>query len=404
MYNGGYPGGEMINRPGVILLLSYICIGSVSASLITPALPAIQHAFQLSHGSLEWIISIFLFGYVIGQLFYGPLANRYGRKTALQIGLWVNVLGVFVCLLAAYLPNYPLLLTGRLLTALGTASGLSCTFILINESLSPSRAKHAMSFAMVSFTLGIGLSVTVGGLVTQYLSWEDCFWVQLIHGAGMLYLTRHLAETLKKPVPIRPRSIISSLAHNISHKKLLIFSLAAGLSSAVAYGYAASAPLFAHVKLHLSASQYGYWNLINMLGMLGSGFLSVSLIKRYGARYTLLFSIIFLGLAIVSLCLVSFTGSSSNIWFFGTTTALYLFSGMMFPTTSYFASNAIADRANASSVMSFINIGSAMMGVIVLGYLPLPSVVSFTAVLVGFFILVLCLVLPYLIGDNKLPE
>ena len=394
----------MTGRFKTILLLSYICLGSVSASLITPALPAIQHAFALTHGSLEWIISIFLFGYVIGQLLYGPLANRYGRKSALQIGLWINIVGVFVCLLAAYLPSYPLLLTGRLLTALGTASGLSCTFILINESLSPDKAKHAMSFAMVSFTLGIGLSVTIGGLVTQYLSWKDCFWVQLIHGAGMLYLTRYLTETLKEKVKINVKSIFSNLGRNITHKKLLVFSLAAGLVSAVAYGYAASAPIFAHVRLHLTTSQYGYWNLINMAGMLGSGFLSASLIKRYGARRTLLLAIIPLGLSIASLCLVSFTGSSSEIWFFLTTTALYLFSGVIFPTTSYFASNAIADKAQASSVMSFINVGSAMVGVIVLGYLPFSSIISFTTVLVAFFILVLCLVLPYLIKDNRLPE
>lgn len=394
----------MSTRLKTILLLSYICTGSVAAALITPALPAIEHAFQLGHGALEWVVSIFLIGYVLGQLMYGPIANRYGRKKALQIGMGVSIVGVLMCLLAAYIYYYPLLLLGRLVTALGAASGLTCTFVLINESLPADQAKHAMAFTPISFTAGIGLSVTVGGLVTQYLSWQDCFWVQLIYSAVMLCATHYLKETLKQPTPINFSAVFSYLAHNLTHKKLVIFSLAAGLVSAVSYGYSAFAPIFTQAKLGLSASQYGYWNLINMAGMLGSGFLSARLIKKHSARYTLSVGFILLSLSIVSMCLVAFTHSSNTIWFFLTTTLLYLFSGMIFPVASYFASNATDDRAHASSVMSFVNLGSATIGVIVLGYLPFTSIVSFTTVLIAFFVLVTALVLPYLIRHNGLTE
>lgn len=178
------------------ILLSYLCIASISAAIITPALPLIEQRYALTHGALEWVVSIFLFGYVVGQLLYGPLANRFGRLTSLRSGLLINLVGIVMCLIAVRCSSYPFLLAGRLITALGAASGLSCTFMLINESLSPERAKHAMSFAVFSFTFGVGLAVTLGGVMTQYFHWEYCFWLLLVHGVVMLLLTWQFEETL----------------------------------------------------------------------------------------------------------------------------------------------------------------------------------------------------------------
>ena len=386
------------------LLLSYICIASISAAIITPALPAIERSYALSHGALEWVVSIFLLGYVIGQLLYGPIANRFGRVRALQSGLVLNIVGILICILATEMPDFSLLLLGRLVTALGAASGLSCTFMLLNESLPPARAKHAMSFAIVSFTLGIGLAVSIGGIVTQYLNWKYCFWILLIHGLMMLYFTRMFQETLKQPEKLHPRAIFLKMVHTLKNKQLFVFSLTVGLVSAFAYGYSVTAPMFAQTKLHLSASQYGYWNLMNMVGMLGSGFLGAFLIKRYGAKCALVFGLLCMLPALFSLFLLSLVGSSSTIWFFMTTTMLYLFSGLLFPSASYFASNAITDRASSSSTMSFINMGSAMISVVVLGYLPFSSLLSFTITIVIFFVLVALMVLPYLIKADMLIE
>lgn len=65
-------------------LLSYISIASVSAAIITPALPHIEQTFILNSGTVEWVVSTFLIGYVIGQLIYAPLASVYGRLNALK--------------------------------------------------------------------------------------------------------------------------------------------------------------------------------------------------------------------------------------------------------------------------------------------------------------------------------
>ncbi|WP_350354777.1 MFS transporter [Coxiella burnetii] len=174
-----------------------------------------------------------------------------------------------------------------------------------------------------------------------------------------------------------------------------MFSLTAGLTSTFAYSYSAAAPLYAQINLHLSPSQYGYWNLINMTGMLASGFLSAFLIKWCGIKRVLLSGFGFMVPVLVSLITLSLANHSHILWFFMTTMLLYLFTGLLFPAASYFASNAIADKASASSMMSFINMGSATIGVVVLGYLPFASIISLTVIILAFFSLTSISVLLY---------
>ena len=102
-----------------ILLLSYICIASFSAAIVTPALPQIGSFFHITSSSLSWVVSIFLVGYVIGQLIYGPIANRFGSLNALRSGLVINLIGIIICLIGIESSMYMVILAGRFITALG---------------------------------------------------------------------------------------------------------------------------------------------------------------------------------------------------------------------------------------------------------------------------------------------
>jgi len=381
----------MIGKLKTALLLSYICIASISAAIITPALPNIQHYFSLSKGSVEWIISIFLLGYVLGQLIYAPIANSFGRIKALQAGLWINLIGIIICLFSMHIDNYSLLLFGRLITALGAASGLTCTFMLINELLEPKKAKQAMSLAIVAFTIGIGLAVLLGSLITQYLQWQDCFVLLFVHGVVMLVLTKQFPETLKTPKPLHPKTIVLNYLVAFKHSQLIIFSLIVGFVSVFAYGYSATAPIYAQTILNLSPSQYGYWNCLNMIGMCAGGLICANLIRKIGEKCVLILGLSLTLPGLLALMIFSFQKSDNTLFFFLNTTYLYLVTGLLFSSASYFASNAISDRASASSAMSFINMGSAMVGVIILGYLPFNSALSFSIILGCFYIIIVLL-------------
>lgn len=162
----------------IIILLTYISIASASAVIINPALPNIATELGLSSGTVEWLVSIFLLGYVLGQIIYGPIAKKYGDVITLRAGMTINVIGILVCILAS---SMTMLLIGRFITAIGASAGLVCTFIILNNSVAAEKAKLALSFA-----ISLTLATLIGGIISAYTHWYYCFYVLLIHAVIML--------------------------------------------------------------------------------------------------------------------------------------------------------------------------------------------------------------------------
>ena len=374
-------------------LLSYISIASFSAAIITPALPEIQQQYALLQGQVEWIVSAFLVGYVIGQLIYGPLANRFGRIIALRTGLVINLFGIFICITGLYFHSYPILIIGRLISALGAASGLACTFMLINEWLPAEHRRSAMAYSILSFTLGIGLAVVLGGMITEYSHWDNCFVLLLVHGLLMLYGTRVFSETLIAPQAINLGSIIRGYKAVLSSGSLLTYSLVVGLCSSISYCFSAAGPQIAMELFHLSPAEYGYWNAFNMLGMLAGGLLAKVLLQRFSADKVIALGLAGTALGLSGVILMAYSGNDSALWFFTSTLLMYLFSGLLFAGGSYIASNAVNDKASGAAMMSFLNMITATFTVVLMGFIGSTPFLSFITILAGlwlFVFVVLC--------------
>lgn len=368
-------------------LLNYIAIASFSAVIVTPSLPAIQQFYSLGQGQVEWLISIFLIGYVVGQLIYGPLANRFGRLFALRLGLVVNLIGVIVCLTALH-GNYYLLLFGRLITALGSASGLACTFMLINEWVPETQRKRALASSIIFFTLSIGFAVLLGGLVTDYYDWRASFIILFIHGLVMLLGTLAFKETLSTKHSLNVKAIVHDYQRVLSSKELCIYSLVVGFCSAIAYCFSAAGPLITQQLFNLLPANFAYWNALNMGGMLLGGFLAKYLLQHYKAQYLIIWGFIGIAFALLSLVLIFCLNNYVVSWFFVSTMNLYLFSGFLFTGGSYLALISINDKASGSAMMSFINMLTAVVAVVILGYISSNSFLAFLGVLGGLWLLI----------------
>ncbi|WP_242604601.1 MFS transporter [Legionella fairfieldensis] len=375
----------------MIWLLSYISIASVSAAMITPALPDMEQFFALRTGTVEWVVSTFLIGYVIGQLIYGPLANVHGRLKALQWGLNINIAGLILCLFASVYPHFLLLLAGRFITGLGSAAGLTCTFMLINEWLPEEQRKTAMAYSILSFALGIGFAVLLGGIITQYAQWQGCFVFLLLQGILMRIGVRVFDETLSTPKPFHLLASLRDYGQALCSFKLLVFSSIWGACSAVGYCYSAAAPQIAHQYLHLSTAEYGYWNTLNIVGMLLGGLSARVLMQRFPVNRVITMGYMGSCLALLSLGLMWYLNSQTVLWFFMSTSLFYCFSSYLFAGGSYMASNAIEDKASASSMMSFINMSIATLSVVIMGYLSSDPFFGFLWMLASVFFITLIL-------------
>ncbi len=385
----------MMSKTKIAVLISYLGIASVSAVVITPSFAKIQLSFDLGHGSVQWVITIFLIAYVFGQLIYGPLSNSFGCLNSLRAALFVNLLGVILCFISVDIESYALLLFGRFITALGSAAGMPCAFILINGLLPERQAKVVTSYASLSFALAVAIGILVGGLITHYLHWQDCFIFLLAYGVLMLILTYLYQEPIKEKKAFKPIVTVKGYFQVCHNSQLIVFSLFLSFVSMFTYCYVAQAPLYAVKTLQMSTESYGYWNLVTTLGSVGSSLLGAKIIEQLGAKKLLFIGSFCILPCFLSLGLVSISHDPHPIWFFSTAMFLYLFSGFLFPAASFYALKTVTDKASASSVLLFIYMGSAMLSVVIMGYLPYPNIQALALTLTSFFAIVACTLFVY---------
>src|SRR5262245_16122030 len=120
-------------EPHIFILIIISSFASMGAIIFAPALPAIAQYFHISQGHSQLTITLFLLGYSIGQLIYGPLANRFGRKPAFYIGIAIATVGSLISIASEPLHSFNALILGRLLEALGSSAGLVISFTVIND-------------------------------------------------------------------------------------------------------------------------------------------------------------------------------------------------------------------------------------------------------------------------------
>ncbi len=371
-----------------LLLLSYLCIASISAVIITPALPLIEQSYQLGSGQIESIMAIFLLGYVIGQLIYGPLCNRCGPIKALRLGLILNLCGVITCLSCTILQlPYSYLLVGRFITAIGAASGLPIAFLLINESYPHDKAQQILAYAKLTFTISIGIAVCLGGYVTQWLSWQACFWTLLIHGVLTLLMTSQLSFKKTQSTQLTFKQCILSMMRACKQLKLIRYSIVVGVPCAFSYLYGTCAPQYAQNELHLSPETYASWNLVNTLFMLLGSKLIAALTTKYTKARMLQIGFLCTTVSLTLLGCFLINHSDNSLFFFLCTALLFISTAMLYPSASALACHSVTDRASASSVMNFINMSAALITVSIVGHIHTSALKSLITVFSAYFLL-----------------
>ncbi|OIN84615.1 multidrug effflux MFS transporter [Francisella sp. TX07-6608] len=378
----------------IIILLTYISIASASAVIINPALPNIATELGLSSGTVEWLVSIFLLGYVLGQIIYGPIAKKYGDVITLRAGIIINVIGILVCILAS---SMTMLLIGRFITAIGASAGLVCTFIILNNSVAAEKAKLALSFATLSFAISLTLSTLIGGIISAYTHWYYCFYVLLIHavimfGASFLYENKKDFE-----FNLKVSAIIDGYKNAFSSFKLVVFALTLGVMTVFSYCYSAAGPFIAHSMFNLNSAQYSLWTSMTIIGIVLGSMLVAKIINKHDTHKILIVALICFVVLVVVMAWLKIANYMTPLIFFVLITLMYFVCNFIYPTASYLASTAIECKSNASAAMNFINMLTAVVAVSIMGYIPFEYIWNF---------LLMCTILPIicfvLIIYNKL--
>jgi DHA1 family bicyclomycin/chloramphenicol resistance-like MFS transporter len=182
------------------LLTALVALGPLSTDLYLPSLPGLLRHFDADIAEIQLTLSVFLVGLAVGQLVYGPLSDRFGRRPALLGGLLIYVVASVICALA---PSVPTLIAARLLQATGACAGPVICRAVVRDVHGREGAARILSYMGAAMALAPALGPILGGFVEAWLGWRANFAILGAYGALGLVLT---AAILPETAPHRGQS------------------------------------------------------------------------------------------------------------------------------------------------------------------------------------------------------
>ena len=262
----GDPVRVRTRRPGppLLLLAAVSALAPSALHMLVPSMPRLAAVFAAPIGAVQLVLTLFLAGIAAGQLVYGPLSDRFGRRPVLLAGLAVFLCGTALCGVAWSLPA---LIIGRVLQAIGGCAGMVLGRAIVRDVFDRERAASAIAMIAMAMTLAPSLSPAIGAYLTEWFGWRANFVLLAAFGSAVLILAaRMLRETRPDAAPLSPRGIADSLGALLRSPAFLGYASATAFTSASWFAFLAIAPYFLSDLLHQPPSTYGLMILLPMAG------------------------------------------------------------------------------------------------------------------------------------------
>lgn len=267
--------------PGWIILMGALtAIAPLSIDMYLPAFPAI--AADLSAlGRVELTLAAFFIGVALGQLFYGPVSDRFGRKPPLYFGLALFALASTGATLAQ---SIEALVLWRFLQGLGGCAGMVIARAVVRDRCEPQEAAKAFSLLMLVMGLAPILAPLLGSFLLKAASWRALFAVLATFSALCLFAiwkTLQESHDSKNAEPLHLGRVLRNYAGLLQHRPFMAYTLASGLAFSGMFAYIAGSP-FVLMQLHgLTPQQYGWMFGANAFGLIAASQINMILLRRH---------------------------------------------------------------------------------------------------------------------------
>jgi DHA1 family bicyclomycin/chloramphenicol resistance-like MFS transporter len=345
---------KLSDRALLVLLAAVAALGPIATNLYLPALPLIRQDFGASVAAVQATFSISLVTFAFGILAWGPIADRYGRRSAVLGGLGIMACGALVSLGA---PSLGWLVAGRALQAFGTATGIVVARAIVSDLYPIERMSRALAQLTMVAVLGNSLAPVFGGFLADGLGWRSIFAALLVAAAVIgTAVWRYLPET--RPPTDRPPRGREMAATAWSLVRMPMFA-GCVLQSAVVYAtflvFISLVPYVMVGALGRPATEFGFYYLFIAVGY----FLGNWSVSRFAAQHDLHWMVVngvllsAIG-AVAALAFVAF-GLTHPLWIFVPIGVLSYGQGLALPNVTATAVSLAPQHAGvASSTIGFL--------------------------------------------------
>ena len=342
----------------ILILGSLTALGPFSIDMYLPGFAGIANDLNTSVANVSMTLSSYFIGISAGQLLYGPLLDRFGRKKPLFIGLLVYILASLGCVFVTDIDTFIGL---RFIQAIGSCAATVASVSMVRDLFPVKDIPKVFSLLMLVVGLSPMLAPTVGGYVTEYYGWHVVFFILMCMGILILLAAEIGLPTTFKPdtsISLKPKPIITNFLTILKEPQFYTYAFAGSIAFSGLFTYVAASPILFMDIFKVDAKTYGWIFAFMSLSFISASQLNSFLLKKYSSEQMIFgslivqtcVSILFLALAMNSL-----------LGLYETITLLFLFLaclGISNPNTAGLTLAPFSKNAgSASALMGAIQLG-----------------------------------------------
>ena len=274
---------ERLHRIELIVLLGAVtAFAPMSIDMYLPSLPVLGDEFGASAGHVQLSVATFFLGLAIGQGFYGPLSDRFGRTRPLYAGLALFVCASIACALA---PSINFLIAMRFFQALGACSGQVISRAVVRDLFEPKEAVQVFSLLVLVMGVSPVLAPLLGGQILQWYPWRAIFWVIAALGAaGLAGIWIRLREThLDRHRELVVGKVLRTYGALLRNRAFIGYVLTGGMAMAGMFAYIVGSPYVFIEHFHVTTAHFGFFFGVNALGLVLAAQLNARLVRYYSS-------------------------------------------------------------------------------------------------------------------------
>ena len=264
-----------------ITLAGLVAMMAVSTDLYLPAIPQLIESLGANISQGQLTLSVFLLGFATGQLFYGSISDRYGRKPGLYLGLAIYVLATLGCAAAQDITT---LIAARFVQGLGGACGPVLARAIVSDSYNRRDAARVMAAIAGAMALVPAIAPVFGSWLLYVFSWRAHFILLLILGLITVIAVTRLQESCKTigDSPLKLSHVFSQFSLCLKNRKFVGYALCGGATYAAMFCYISTTSFIMIELLGVEPELFGYTFMSVVFGYITGAMISSRLVNRWG--------------------------------------------------------------------------------------------------------------------------
>lgn len=365
------------------LLVAVTATGTLAMHILIPVLPLAAVDLGVSRGAIQQAITLYLFGIAGGQLLYGPVSDRFGRRPTLIISL---ALYIVAGLIAGWAATLATLLMARVVQAVGGCGGLVLGRAIVRDSAGPGEATSRMALLTMVQSLAPGVGPAVGGFLGAWFGWRSIFVMLVALGAvtltGVILL---LPETAASRGSGR---MLGSYIRLLRSRVFCGYMFGGAFTSTTFFAYLTTSPFIFTNMLHRPATEIGLYYLVVMAGVPVGSFSASRLVRR--VRPVLLLRLTS-AIALAGAALFFIVAASGHVTVLTVLAPMILFSIGVGAASPVAITAAISTDPHmigaASGLYGFVQMANGALCTLAVGFIPVNPALAAASVLVAGLLL-----------------